>query len=113
MAKAVRIHSFGDPSVLRYEDIPEPTPKPGEAVVQIDAAGVNFIDVYHRTGLYPISLPLTLGQEAAGTVVAVGNDVTTLKAGDRVAWTGQDIPLRASAFESQSGFPPAQPFCRS
>ena len=88
MAKAVRIHSFGDSSVLRYEDIPEPMPKAGEAVVRIDAAGVNFIDVYHRTGLYPMSLPLTLGQEAAGTVIAVGNDVTTLKAGDRVAWTG-------------------------
>ena len=88
MAKAVRIHAFGDSSVLRYEDIPEPVPKPGEALVRIDAAGVNFIDVYHRTGLYPMSLPLTLGQEAAGTVVTVGNDVTTLQAGDRVAWTG-------------------------
>jgi NADPH2:quinone reductase len=88
MAKAVRIHAFGDPSVLRYEDIPEPSPKAGEAVVKIDAAGVNFIDVYHRTGLYPVSLPLTLGQEAAGTVVGVGDGVTTLQAGDRVAWTG-------------------------
>ena len=88
MAKAVRIHSFGDASVLQYEDIPEPMPKAGEAVVRIDAAGVNFIDVYHRTGLYPIPLPLTLGQEAAGTVVAVGDGVTTFTAGDRVAWTG-------------------------
>ena len=88
MAKAVRIHSFGDPSVLRYEDIPEPSPKAGEAVVRIDAAGVNFLDVYHRTGLYPIPLPLTLGQEAAGTVVEVGEGVSTVKAGDRVAWSG-------------------------
>jgi NADPH2:quinone reductase len=86
--KAIRIHAFGDPSVLRYEDLPEPTAKPGEAVVRIDAAGVNFIDTYHRTGLYPMALPITLGQEAAGTVVSVGDNVTTVKAGDRVAWTG-------------------------
>jgi NADPH2:quinone reductase len=88
MAKAIRVHEFGDSSVLRYEDIPDPSPKPGEAVVKIDAAGVNFIDVYHRTGLYPIPLPLTLGQEGAGTVTAVGEGVSNVKAGDRVAWTG-------------------------
>jgi NADPH2:quinone reductase len=88
MAKAIRIHSFGDPSVMKYEDVPDPSPKAGEAVVRIEAAGVNFIDVYHRSGLYPISLPLTLGQEAAGTIVSVGDGVATLKPGDRVAWTG-------------------------
>jgi NADPH2:quinone reductase len=86
--KAIRIHAFGDPSVLRLDELPEPTPKAGEAIVKIDAAGVNFIDTYHRTGLYPMPLPLTLGQEAAGTVVSVGDGVTSVKAGDRVAWTG-------------------------
>lgn len=88
MAKAIRIHAFGDPSVLQYEDIPDPTPKAGEAVVKIDAAGVNYLDIYHRIGTYPIPLPVTLGQEAGGTVVAVGDGVSTVKAGDRVAWTG-------------------------
>jgi NADPH2:quinone reductase len=88
MAKAVRIHSFGDPSVLTYEDVPDPSPKAGEAVVRLDAVGVNYIDVYHRTGVYPIPLPITIGQEGAGTVVAVGDGVTNVKSGDRVAWTG-------------------------
>lgn len=88
MAKAVRVHAFGDPSVLRYEDIPDPTPKPGEAVVRLEAIGVNYIDVYHRIGLYPVPLPFTIGQEGAGTVEAVGGGVTTVRPGDRVAWTG-------------------------
>jgi NADPH2:quinone reductase len=88
MAKAIRMQAFGDPSVLRYEDVPEPAPKAGEAVVKLDAAGVNFLDVYHRTGLYPIPLPITIGQEGAGTVTAVGDGVTSVKPGDRVAWTG-------------------------
>ena len=88
MAKAIRVHAFGDPTVLKYEDVPDPAPQAGEAVVQLDAAGVNFLDVYHRIGLYPIPLPITLGQEGAGTVTAVGEGVTTVKAGDRVAWTG-------------------------
>jgi NADPH2:quinone reductase len=88
MAKAVRIHAFGDPSVLTYEDIPDPSPKAGEAVIRLDAAGVNYLDIYHRTGLYPIPLPITIGQEGAGTVVDVGDSVTNVKPGDRVAWTG-------------------------
>jgi NADPH2:quinone reductase len=88
MPKAIRIHGFGDPSVLRYEDVPEPAPKAGEAVVKLDAAGVNFLDVYHRIGLYPIPLPITIGQGGAGMVTAVGDGVTTVKPGDRVAWTG-------------------------
>lgn len=86
--KAIRIHEFGGPDVLRYEDIPEPAPKPGEAVVKIEAAGVNFIDTYHRTGVYKIPLPVTLGQEAAGTVSAIGPGVDGVKLGDRVAYTG-------------------------
>jgi NADPH2:quinone reductase len=89
--KAIRIHQFGGTEVLQYEDVPEPTPKPGEALVKIDAAGINFIDTYQRSGAYKIPLPAILGQEGAGTVSAVGSGVTgmnVVKAGDRVAWTG-------------------------
>jgi NADPH2:quinone reductase len=88
VAKAIRLHGFGDPSALQYEEVGDPTPKAGEAVVKLDAIGVNFLDVYHRIGLYPIPLPITIGQEGAGTVVSVADDVTTVKVGDRVAWTG-------------------------
>ncbi len=83
--KAVRAQSPGGPEVLRYEDVPRPEPKAGEAVVKIEAAGVNFIDVYHRTGAYKASFPLTLGQEGAGTVAAVGPEVVGVRVGDRVA----------------------------
>ena len=86
--KAVRIHTYGGPEALRYEDIPESAPKAGEALVRIDAAGLNFIDVYHRTGLYTVELPRTLGQEGAGTVTAVGPGVTEIEVGDTVAYTG-------------------------
>ena len=84
--KAIRVHEVGGPEALRYEEVPDPSPKPGEAVVRVDAAGVNFIDVYHRTGLYKVPLPYTLGQEGAGTVEAVAPDATGVRAGDRVAW---------------------------
>jgi NADPH2:quinone reductase len=83
---AVRVHQPGGPEVLRYEEIATPDPKPGEALVRLDAAGVNFIDVYKRAGLYKVPLPATLGEEGAGKVVAVGNGVTDVRAGDRVAW---------------------------
>jgi NADPH2:quinone reductase len=86
--KAIRIHQNGGSDVLKYEDVAEPALKPGDALVKIDAAGVNFIDTYQRSGLYKIPLPATLGQEGAGTVTAVGPAVTTVKAGDKVAWTG-------------------------
>jgi NADPH2:quinone reductase len=86
--KAIRVHASGGPEVLEYEDVPEPGPKPGEAVVRIDAAGVNFIDTYQRSGAYKIPLPSVLGQEGAGTVPAVGPGVTAVNAGDHVAWTG-------------------------
>lgn len=86
--KAVRIHAFGGPEVLTCEDAPDPAAQPGEALVKVDAAGVNFIDVYHRSGVYKNTLPLTLGQEGAGAVVAVGASVTDVKVGDRVAWAG-------------------------
>ena len=85
--KAVRIHETGGPEALRLEDVPEPTPGAGEALVKIEAAGVNYIDVYFRTGLYPYPLPGTLGLEAAGTVVAVGPGVLDIRPGDRVAYT--------------------------
>jgi NADPH2:quinone reductase len=86
--KSVRIHQFGGPEVLQYEDVPLPSPKPGQAAVKIEASGVNFIDIYHRTGLYQNPFPLTLGQEGAGVVTAVGEGVTSVKVGDRVAWAG-------------------------
>ncbi|MFY9552626.1 MAG: quinone oxidoreductase [Thermoanaerobaculia bacterium] len=84
--KAVRVHAPGGPEAMVYEDIPEPTPAPGEALVRVEAAGVNFIDVYHRTGLYNVPMPVTLGQEAAGRVESVAPDVTEVAPGDRVAW---------------------------
>jgi len=86
--KAVRIHTPGGPEVMRYEDAPEPTPKAGEAVVKVEAAGLNYIDVYFRSGQYKAALPLTLGMEAGGMVTSVGPNVTEVKVGDRVAYTG-------------------------
>jgi len=85
--KAIRVHTPGGAEALRLEDVPEPKPEAGQAVVKIEAAGVNFIDVYQRTGLYKVPLPFTLGQEAAGSVAAVGPGVTEPKVGDRVAYT--------------------------
>jgi len=85
--KAIRVHAVGGLDALRYEDIPVPVPGPGQALIKIEAAGVNFIDVYQRTGLYKLEMPFTLGQEGAGTVAAVGRDVTRVKVGDRVAYT--------------------------
>lgn len=86
--KAIRIHAFGGPEVLQYEDLPDLVPKLDEAVVQVVAAGVNFIDTYHRTGVYKIPLPFTLGQEGAGPVTEVGAGVSDVRVGDLVAWTG-------------------------
>jgi NADPH2:quinone reductase len=86
--KAVRVHAPGGPEAMKLEDVPEPTPKAGEAVVTVDAAGLNYIDVYQRSGLYKLDMPLTLGLEAGGTVTAVGQGVTEVKTGDRVAYTG-------------------------
>jgi NADPH2:quinone reductase len=86
--KAIRVHQTGGPEVLQYEEIPMPTPGPGEALVKIAAAGVNFIDIYFRQGLYKAPLPLTLGQEAAGVVEAVGPEATHVEPGDRVAYAG-------------------------
>ena len=83
---AIRVNKPGGPEVLQYDEIATPEPKPSEALVQIDVAGVNFIDVYKRAGLYKIPLPATVGEEGAGKVVAVGDDVVDVRVGDRVAW---------------------------
>ena len=89
MKKAIRMHATGGPEVLRWEDVPVPDPGPGEALIQQHAVGLNYIDVYFRTGLYKApSMPLTIGQEGAGTVTAVGAGVTVVKPGDRVAYAG-------------------------
>jgi NADPH2:quinone reductase len=84
--KAVRVHKYGGPEVLVVDDLPVPEPKAGEARVKIEAIGVNFIDIYQRTGLYPLQTPFTLGSEGAGVVDAVGEGVTEVKKGDRVAY---------------------------
>jgi NADPH:quinone reductase len=87
--QAIQILTPGNADALTLRDLPTPTPGPGEALIRLEASGVNFIDVYYREGRYPAPLPLTLGQEAAGTIVALGEQgstPTTLKVGDRVAW---------------------------
>tara|TARA_A100001037_G_C15072041_1_gene599913 strand:- start:131 stop:1102 length:972 start_codon:yes stop_codon:yes gene_type:complete len=86
--KAMRFHQHGGPEVLVYEDVAAPEPGPGEAVVQIEASGLNYIDTYHRDGLYPVELPCTPGMEAAGIVARVGAGVSDIKEGDRVAYAG-------------------------
>ena len=85
--KAIRIHAHGGPEALRYEDVPVPVPGAGQALIRIEAAGVNFIDIYPRTGLYPVQFPYTLGQEAAGVVTALGPGVSGVAVGDLVAYT--------------------------
>ena len=85
---AIQVSQVGGPEVLTLVELPVPTPQPNEAIVQIKAAGVNFIDVYFREGRYPAPLPFINGQEAAGIVTAVGNEVNDVKPGDRVAYTG-------------------------
>jgi NADPH2:quinone reductase len=86
--KSIRVHRPGGPEAMAYEDVPEPQPRPGEAVVTMEACGVNYIDVYYRTGLYKTDAPFTPGMEAAGVVSAVAADVAGVKVGDRVAYTG-------------------------
>jgi NADPH:quinone reductase len=85
--RAVRVERNGGPEVLTVREIDPPKPEPGEVVIDVAASGVNFADVYQRTGLYQVPLPFTLGQEGAGTVTAVGADVRGVAVGDRVGWS--------------------------
>lgn len=96
MTQAIRIHANGGPEVMQWEDVPTPEPGPGEALVRHQAVGLNYIDVYFRTGLYKAPLPSTPGMEAAGVVVAVGAGVTEVKPGDRVAYAGGPIGAYAT-----------------
>jgi len=95
--KAIRIHQTGGPEILSYEDVELALPGPGQVVVRHAAIGVNFIDTYHRSGLYKLSLPSGLGSEAAGTVEAIGEGVTGFKPGDRAAYCTAPIGAYAEA----------------
>ena len=86
--KAIRVHEVGGPEAMTLEDVPQPEPAGGEARVRLETIGVNYLDTYHRTGLYKVALPFTPGMEAAGVVDAVGSDVKGVRAGDRVAYAG-------------------------
>lgn len=88
MSWAIRIHTHGGPEVMKWEQVPTPQPGPNEVLIRHKAIGLNFIDVYFRTGLYKAALPCTLGMEGAGEVIAVGEKVTNLVQGDRVAYAG-------------------------
>src|ERR1700761_7946397 len=89
MTKAIRIHTNGGPEVMKWEDVPTPEPGPGEALIKHHAVGLNYVDVYFRTGLYKApTMPLIIGQEGAGTVAAVGSGVFNVKPGDRVVYAG-------------------------
>jgi NADPH:quinone reductase len=86
--KAIQVKKPGGSEALEVVNLPVPQPKPNEAVVKVAASGVNFIDVYHREGRYPVALPFVIGQEGAGVVSAVGEEANSVKVGDRVAWAG-------------------------
>ena len=91
MPNAIRFHAPGGPEVLRWEEVAVGDPGPGEARVRHHAVGLNYIDIYHRTGAYPLPMPSGIGLEGAGVVEAVGRGVTEVKAGDRVAYAGGPI----------------------
>lgn len=91
MTKAIRIHRFGGPEEMRWEDVEVGQPGPGQALVRHTAVGLNFIDVYHRTGVYPLALPAVLGMEAAGVVEAVGPEAGNVRVGDRVAYASPPV----------------------
>jgi len=97
MTKAIRIHKTGGPEVLTWEDVDVPAPKQGEARIRHTAIGLNYIDTYHRSGLYPVPLPAVIGSEGAGIVEAVGPDVTDIKVGDRVAYGNAPLGSYAEA----------------
>ncbi len=97
MTHAIRIHQTGGPDVLRWEEVDLPAPAAGEATVRHHAVGLNFIDTYHRSGLYPLPLPAGIGLEGAGVVEAVGEGVSEVKVGDRVAYAGGPVGAYAEA----------------
>jgi NADPH2:quinone reductase len=103
MPKAIVIQSFGGPEVMSWQDVEVGAPAPGEARIRQSAAGLNFIDTYHRSGLYPLQLPSGLGTEGAGTVLAVGAGVSDLAVGDRVAYAGMPV----GAYAEERCFPAA------
>lgn len=100
--RAAVVRRHGGPEVIEALDRPDPEPGPGELLVAVGAAGVNFLDVYQRTGAYPVDLPFVIGSEAAGTVTAVGEGVQGIEAGDRVAWA-----MRPGAYAQQAVVPAA------
>ncbi|WP_341703708.1 quinone oxidoreductase [Ferrovibrio sp.] len=97
MAHAIRIHENGGPEVMKWEQVEVGDPGPGQIRIKATAAGLNYIDTYHRSGLYKLPLPLTIGMEGAGSVTAVGSGVTDIKVGDRVAYAS--APLGSYAEE--------------
>lgn len=103
---AIRIHRFGGPEVMQWEEIPLPPPGPGEVTIRQTAVGLNFIDTYHRSGLYPLELPAGIGAEAAGVVEAVGpgKDPGSFRVGDRVAYAG----LPPGAYATRRNWPAAR-----
>ena len=109
MAKAIRIHQTGGPEVMRLEDVVVADPGPGQVRLKHVAVGLNFADIYFRTGLYPVPLPCGLGVEAAGVVQAVGEGVTNVIPGDRVTYTGFVNTLGAYSTER---LVPAAPLIR-
>src|SRR5260370_1283006 len=108
--EAIRVRAPGGPESMKLEDVAAPAPGAGQAQVKLEACGVNYIDVYFRTGAYKAPLPLTPGMEGAGTVTAVGPGVSDAKGGDRAAWSGgigsyaQPPPVATD----RRGAPPAQ-----
>src|SRR4029077_11238349 len=109
--KAIRVHEFGGPQVMKLEDVPDPKPGSGEVLVRIRAAGVNPVDAYMRSGTYPRKppLPYTPGSDGAGEVEAVGADVHTFKAGDRVYIAGYgNSPAGAGTYAERAVCTPAQ-----
>jgi NADPH2:quinone reductase len=97
MTKAIRIHANGGPEVMRWEDVPTPEPGRGEVLIRHEAVGLNYIDVYFRTGLYKTALPAGIGMEGSGVVLALGEGVTELAVGDRVAYAGGPVGAYATA----------------
>lgn len=104
---AIRLHQAGGPEELRWEEVPLAAPGAGEVRIRHEAVGLNFIDIYHRTGLYPLPLPSGIGLEGAGIIEAIGSDVTGLAIGDRVAYAGGPVGAYA-----ESRIMPAAPLLR-